>query len=437
MKRYKKYKDSGVQWIGEIPEEWEKNKISRVFRTIGSGGTPDSNNELYYNGNISWLNTGDLNDDTIKYTNRKINDLAIKKFSTLKLYPKNSLVIAMYGATIGKLGITDIETTTNQACCVLANPIDMSIKYMYYWFLAGREYIINLSQGGGQPNISQQIIKDLYFFKPSINEQTQIAAYLDHKTSQLETIISKKEELIETLNASRTKIISETVTKGLDKNVEMKDSGVEWIGEIPRHWEVNRLKFICDINPQKSEVRLSKSSKVSFIPMENISLNTLNLDTEKELREVYGGYTYFRDGDIIFAKVTPCFENGNMSIVRNLTNGVGFGSTELNVLRVNEKIIDREFLYYIIQSDKFKNQAIANMYGVAGLKRISTKFIEDYHILLPSINEQKKIIEFLNIKIEYIDKIISKTEEQITLLKKAKQKLITEVVTGKIDVTDL
>ncbi len=435
MKRYKRYKDSGVEWIGEIPEEWEVKKIKHLSQ-VKRGASPRPIDDMRYfdeNGEYAWVRISDVTNSKVNlnYTEQRLSKLGASKSVKLN---QNSIFISIC-ATVGKPIISNIK------CCIHDGFVyfpeyKRSNKFLYYIFESKKPYE-GLGKMGTQLNLNTETVGNIFIPFMNKKEEEAIVSYLDHKTSQLEALISKKQELIETLKASRTKLISETVTKGLDKDVEMKDSGVEWIGEIPRHWEVNRLKFICDINPQKSEVRLSKSSKVSFIPMENISLNTLNLDTEKELREVYGGYTYFRDGDIIFAKVTPCFENGNMSIVRNLTNGVGFGSTELNVLRVNEKIIDREFLYYIIQSDKFKNQAIANMYGVAGLKRISTKFIEDYHILLPSINEQKKIIEFLNIKIEYIDKIISKTEEQITLLKKAKQKLITEVVTGKIDVTDL
>lgn len=432
MKRYKKYKDSGVQWIGEIPEEWEKNKISRVFRTIGSGGTPDSNNELYYNGNISWLNTGDLNDDTIKYTNRKINDLAIKKFSTLKLYPKNSLVIAMYGATIGKLGITDIETTTNQACCVLANPIDMSIKYMYYWFLAGREYIINLSQGGGQPNISQQIIKDLYFFKPSINEQTQIAAYLDHKTSQLETIISKKEELIETLNASRTKIISETVTKGLDKNVEMKDSGVEWIGEIPKEWKVKKFKHIGEsiigLTYSPDDI---KDEGTLVLRSTNIQNGKIDLASRVNVSKKIPNKLITRENDVLI-----CARNGSKSLIGKcgyidtLSKGITFGAFTL-VFRCKLG----KFIYYVLNADIFKSQ-LSNVFTTT-INQLTVNNFNNMFLIVPSEDEIKGIATYLDYKTSQIDNLISKIEKQITLLKKAKEKLITEVVTGKINVTDL
>ncbi|MGL6105438.1 restriction endonuclease subunit S [Romboutsia sp.] len=437
MDRYSEYKDSGVEWIGEIPSQWDVLPMRHILRLIQTGSTPSTSIDEFFDGDIKWFAPGDFSDE--KYLincNRHITKLAIDKNES-KLLPKDTVLLVGIGATLGKVAMIKEESAFNQQITGLVTNKKIVPQFLYYWLKMNTNTLLKTSNFTTLPIVNNEFIKSFPTICPSVNEQKIIVHYLDKKTSQIETLISKKEELIETLKASRTKLISETVTKGLDKDVPMKDSGVEWIGEIPSHWDINRLKYICNINPQKSEVKLSKSSQVSFVPMENVSLNTLILDTDKELAEVYGGYTYFKEGDIVFAKVTPCFENGNMAIAKNLTNGVGFGSTELNVLRVDENIIDRKFLYYVIQSDKFKNEAIANMYGVAGLKRISTKFIEDYNILLPSIDEQRKIIEFLNLKTNYIDMIITKTEEQIELLKKAKQKLITEVVTGKIDVTNL
>ena len=154
-----KMKDSGVEWIGEIPEHWDKKKITYCFQKIGSGTTPTSGqNEYYENGEFNWLQTGDLNDGEILVTSKKITKLALKDYTTLRFYPIDSIVIAMYGATIGKLGILKIESTTNQACCVLSNPQGVDVRFIYYWFISNKKDIISLSYGGGQPNINQDII---------------------------------------------------------------------------------------------------------------------------------------------------------------------------------------------------------------------------------------------------------------------------------------
>ena len=178
MNRYSTYKDSGVEWIGEIPEHWLVKKITHLFNQIGSGTTPKSNfSEYYENGEFNWLQTGDLTDGFINETSKKITNRAVSECN-MKFYKKGSLVVAMYGATIGKTGILQIETSTNQACCVLAEPINIKTKFIHYWFALNKQNIISLGYGGGQPNISQDIIKSLRTQYPPLQEQEQIVAYL-------------------------------------------------------------------------------------------------------------------------------------------------------------------------------------------------------------------------------------------------------------------
>ncbi len=196
MKKYDSYKDSGVEWIGEMPINWESWKISHAFDKIGSGTTPKSGESIYYeNGIINWLNTGDLNNSVLYSCSKKITLKALEDYSSLKIYPKGSLVIAMYGATIGKTSLLEFETTTNQACCVFSESDEIDIRFLQHWFNGNKEYIINLAVGGGQPNISQDILKGIRIFCPSKEEQTQIANFLDQKTTQIDDLIHKKEKL--------------------------------------------------------------------------------------------------------------------------------------------------------------------------------------------------------------------------------------------------
>jgi type I restriction enzyme, S subunit len=197
---YPTYKPSGIAWLGDIPEHWEVKKTTQIFQKIGSGTTPTAGLTKYYEGGyINWLQTGDLNDGYIIYTNKKITTKAINDFSTLKEYPEGSLVIAMYGATIGKLGILKMNTTTNQACCVLGSPYKYLTKYAFYFFMDIKENIISMSYGGGQPNISQDLIKSLKLFCPPLSEQTAIANFLDDKTAKIDTAIQIKQQQIQLL----------------------------------------------------------------------------------------------------------------------------------------------------------------------------------------------------------------------------------------------
>src|SRR5690606_32737331 len=159
---------------------------------------------------------------------------ALNEFSTLKLYPEDSIVIALYGATIGKLGHLKIQTTTNQACCVLSDSEDIKQRYLFYLLLSAREYIISKAYGCGQPNIRQDLIKQLYISAPPKIEQQKIFEYLDQQTFIIDQLIQKKEKLIELLKEKRQAVINEAVTKGLDPTAKMKDSGIEWLGVVPQ-----------------------------------------------------------------------------------------------------------------------------------------------------------------------------------------------------------
>lgn len=193
-------------------KNWDKKKISYGFKKIGSGTTPASGSEEYYNGTINWLQTGDLHDSEINFTSKKITEKATKDYSILRMFPKGSLVVAMYGATIGKVGILNIETTTNQACCVLADPIAFDVIFVFWWFVGNRDLVISKSYGGGQPNISQELIRSLRLPCPPLEEQKQIAQNIQTQAQRIESTISKIEKEIELLNEYRTALISEVVT---------------------------------------------------------------------------------------------------------------------------------------------------------------------------------------------------------------------------------
>jgi type I restriction enzyme S subunit len=209
-------RQSGIDWLGEIPEHWNIIKTNYVFDNIGSGTTPDTNNDDYYSeSGINWLQTGDLNDGYIECTSKHITDLAVTE-KGLKRYPINSLVIAMYGATIAKLGILKIETTVNQACCVLTPSMTIENKYAFYVFHAGKNALIKLASGGGQPNISQAVIKEFRIPVPPISEQQEIAAYLDEKTAKIDKLISELNTQLAELAEYKQAVISEAVTGKVD-----------------------------------------------------------------------------------------------------------------------------------------------------------------------------------------------------------------------------
>ena len=210
-----------------------------------------------------------------------------------------------------------------------------------------------------------------------------------------------------------------------------KDSGVEWLGEVPATWEVKRLRFVADLNPSKSEIaKLDRETAVSFLPMDAIGDDgTLRLDSERAIGEVENGYTYFCDGDVTMAKITPCYENGKGALMRNLTNGIGFGTTELIVARPKPSEIDGAYLHYLFVSPDFRNLGQSHMYGAGGQKRVPDAFVRNFIAAFPSISEQEQISTFLDRETEKIDVLIAEQERLIELLKEKREAVISHAVT--------
>ena len=437
-KRYEKYKDSGVEWVNKVPISWNKSKVAWSFKCIGSGGTPKSSNEQYYNdGTINWLLTGDLNDGYIIETSKKVTDVAIKENSTLKEFKENSIVIAMYGATIGKLGITKIRTTTNQACCVMSEPIDTNIRFMYYWFLGNRKEIINLSQGGGQPNISQSIVKSLLFYKPSLGDQEKIADFLDRKNIEIDNLIQDKENLIELLKEQRQAIITESVTKGLDKNVSMKYSGVEWIETIPEHWNVSRLKHIADVeisNVDKKTVDGEKSvllCNYTDVYYKNVINSEIEFMKATAKDEQITKFT-LKYQDVMITKDSESpLDIGVPAWVGEDLNGVLCGYHMAHI-RCRSNALGK-YIYYSMLANGIRDQYYSTANGVTrfGLGKDS---IRNSIFFIPNMKEQEEIINYLDKKTIEIDSLISDVKVGINNLKDYKQSLISEVVTGKINI---
>lgn len=221
-------KDSGIEWISKIPTSWKKDKITRLFNIIGSGTTPSSGNSIYYeNPTTPWINSGDLYSDTmyLSNTNKSVSQRAIDDYSVLKIYPSNTIVIAMYGASIGNLAITEIPACCNQACCCLSE-IDqrLDIKYAYYLLKACKSFWIEKSKGGGQPNISQDIIKQTWLPLPPKTEQIKISQFLSYYESHFHRAIETIKHEIILIQEFRTRLISDVVTGKVDvRDIEIPE----------------------------------------------------------------------------------------------------------------------------------------------------------------------------------------------------------------------
>lgn len=427
-------KDSGIEWIGKIPQEWKVTKLGFLFKSIGSGTTPSSSDGQYYYGEHNWLQTGDLNDSTILSTEKTITDIAVKNYSILKLYSAGSLVVAMYGATIGKLGILGIPCYTNQACCVLNEPNNTNVKYVFYWLLCNRQHLVNLSLGGGQPNIRQSIIRAFHICKPEISEQNAIASFLDAKCSEFDALITAKEKTNALLKELRQSIIYEAVTKGLDPTAPMKDSGVEWIGEIPEGWGIAALKRLgtpvtgstpSKNNPDYWEGNIpwvsSKDMKTDYL------LGSEDHITQKAVDECR--LTLFEPGTLIFCVRSGILRHTFPVAVSTLPVTINQDLRALNLMgNVNPAFL----LYYM----RGMNDTIVTLYQKIGatVESIEMNWFLYFPVALPPLNEQNHIVETLDSRCVSLDQLVEQNETTILQLKEYRQSLIYEAVTGKIEV---
>lgn len=209
-------KDSGVQWIGEFPRTWTAQRLSWLFNTISSGTTPSSDRPEYYGGDINWVTTGELRESVIVDTVKKVTRQALIDHSPLVVYPTGALLIAMYGATIGRLGILGAPACTNQACCVFVGPTTVETKFAFYALSAGREHLILIASGGGQPNINQDKLRSLRIALPPMTEQRAIVDYLDAECIRIDALVEKATDVIAILREYRSALVTAAVTGKID-----------------------------------------------------------------------------------------------------------------------------------------------------------------------------------------------------------------------------
>ena len=417
-------KDSGIKWIGEVPEDWGIKPIKHIFGAIGSGTTPDSSKVEYYDGNINWLQSGDLyKKDYVYAVSKTITDLGYRSSASLRIYQAPFLAIAMYGASIGNLAISKIDACVNQAVAVLKGEENI-VRFAKLALEISKTELIFAAQGGTQPNINQVLIKNWVIPFPSEIEIKKIADFLDKKVAQLDKIKSLLEEQIKTLEDYRKSLIYETVTKGLDKTVPLKDSGVDWIGQIPEGWNVDRLGFhIYEINekniPQKSDFILSLTNKDGVIPYEEKGNQGNNSkDNLLDYKLAYPDTIVANSMNILIGSV-------------GYSNYFGCISPVYYVFK-ERKGTNLRFVNYIMATQLFQKELRKYANGILEIRlRVSSEDILKRFCAFPSLSDQDKIVSYLDKRTNQINQMIAIKKEQIENINKQRQTLIYDYVTGK------
>ncbi|MEF2586372.1 MAG: restriction endonuclease subunit S [Butyrivibrio sp.] len=409
-------KSSNTEWLGDIPAEWDVAQIGNYYE-LRNEKVSDYDFEplsVTMNGIVPQLATAAKSDD---HSNRK-------------LVKKGDFVINSRSDRRGSCGISPLDGSVSLINTVMEPRGEMNPQY-YNWLFHTEQFADEFYKWGhGIVNdlwtTRWQEMKKILIVAPSPDEQQAIADYLDKTCSQIDEIIAEAKASIDEYKDLKQSVIDKAVLHGLSNGM-MKDSENDLIGKIPLSWEMRKLKYVADFNPSIT-VAYDVQKEVGYVPMNCVKNGYMN-PLSARLFDMSTGLTGFQNGDIVIAKVTPCFENGNIAIAENLEQGVAFGSSELFVIRTHS--INRRFMLYYLQNSVFKNQCISTMTGTGGLKRVSGYFVNNAYITYPPENEQQVIVDYLDETVKNMDSLIAEKESLINDLEAYKKSLIYEVVTGK------
>jgi len=420
-KPYPKYKESGVAWLGEVPEHWEPSKLKYILQSMISGGTPKTNDPLNWcesGTGIPWVSIADMsNNHIINKTKKDVTKKGIVE-KGLKILPKGTLLYSIF-ASLGKVAIADTELTTNQAILGLL-PNEKANKKFLFWLMTALENYIHFSASSNtQDNLNSEKVANFPIILLPKQEQISIAKFLDRETAKIDTLIDKQRRLIELLKEKRQALISHIVTKGLDPNVKMKDSKVAWLGEIPEHWELIKLKYVLKLQNTKTLI-----TNQAVIALENIEGHTGKyIDTDSNYQ---GEGIECKKGDVLFGKLRPYLAK----VYRCKASGIAFGDL-LTYQPI--KHFESSFAFYSLLSEAFIKIVDSSTYG-AKMPRASADFINEMPLTVPPFKKQEKIANYLDTQTQKIDTLIEKAKQAITLLQERRTALISAAVTGKIDV---
>ena len=413
MKRYPEYKDTGIEWIGEIPKHWEIKKLKYIAKILPSNVDkhiyPDeiqvrlcNYTDVYYNDYI----TGDT---VLKKGSCKESEF--EKF----VLRKGDVIITKDSETPDDIGVPtyvkdDLESVVCGYHLTMIRPLACRGEFIFRCIQSDRtrRYFEVNSNGITRYGLGKASIENLLLPIPPETEQCQIATFLKQKTEQIDKLIRIKERQIELLQEQRTALISQTVTKGLAPDVEMKPSGVEWIGEIPIHWNLSMLKYAARL--VYGDTLISENREKGVVPV--YGSNGV-IDTHSSANTLSPAIIVGRKGSLgkIQYSDVPCFVIDTAYYIDSRTSHANL-----------------RWLYYVLHAiklERFRNSVLP------GLNRDAA---EGQHVPLITVKEQTQIANFLDQKTEQIDKLISAEHRKIQLLKEYRQSLISEAVTGKIDV---
>ena len=432
--RYPAYKDSGVAWLGEVPEHWEATKTKYVVN-FTTGWTPPTGDSASFDGANPWANISDLGAKVIHDTAKHISDGAVAILRIQKS-PAGSLLFS-FKLSIGQVSFAGVDLYTNEAIATFLPSSTLDLSFAYY---ALPLFLVQNAAENiyGAKLLNQQLMRSASFALAPLHEQVQIANFLDRETAKIDALIAEQQRLIELLQEKRQAVISHAVTKGLNPDAPMKDSGVEWLGEVPEHWEVCGLSHtLTAIGDVDHYMPATVAEGVPYLMTGDLRALTSQIDFN-DCKQVSP-----EEYEKLSRKIKT--SKGDLIMARYATIGtVTYVDVELDLLvsyscvtiKPDNSRVDGMFLFFCLKSDSFAqglrckvNANTQENVGIGDLKKVS--------VAIPPYNEQQQICEYLQNATSGMTDVIQASQDTVRLLQERRSALISAAVTGQIDVRGL
>jgi type I restriction enzyme S subunit len=425
---YPNYRETGVAWLGKVPAHWDVVRNGRLFSERTETGFPDLpilEVSLRTGVRVRDMESGRKQQmaDRAKYKRALKGDIA---YNIMRMWQ-------------GAVGTAPCDGLISPAY-VVAKPFD-DVDGRYYAYLfrtAAYMREVDFASRGIVPDRNRlywQYFKPMLSPAPPPEEQKKIADFLDAYADRVRRLVAAKLLLLKSIRARHQLALHELLTRGIGPDPRLVPSGYAWLGDVPEGWEVASLKQFALVNPPLGAVALPPSSKVTFLPMERIGTDaTVDYTERREVREVSSGFTSFRAGDVVVAKITPCFENGKSAWLKDMPTEVGYGTTELHVLRPTSRLRP-ELLLQWLRLELFREWGEVSMVGAAGQQRVPARFVRDFVIAVsPNAGEQDEIVSRITVLEGKHLTTVARIKREIDLILEYRDALIAAVTTGQLDV---
>jgi len=432
-KSYHEYKSTDLPWVPEIPAGWHVRKLTHAI-SYQVGFTPESGNAEYYGDDYLWANISDLGPKVLANTSKGITEEAIVKYK--KRPAKKGSLLYSFKLSVGQVSFAGQDVFTNEAIASFGGSEHVDLSYFY--FLAPIAIIQNASENiYGAKILNQEAIGAAKILVPPMEEQRKIAEFLDYKTAQVDALIAKKQSLLNKLAEQRTALISQAVTKGLDPSVATKDSGAAWLGKIPAHWSTSRVKFVAKVGNGSTP---SRDNPDYWFDGDFPWLNSSVVN-----REVVDSADQFVTGVALKECHLPIIEPPAVLVgitgqgkTRGMSSKLTFRATinqHLVYVKPYGDSINVDYLHHIFERAYayLRNESDA---GGSTKGAITCSQIENLAIPLPPLAEQEQIVRFVDGDYSRISRLQKKVKAALQRLQEYRAALITNAVTGKIDVRD-